>query len=341
METPLPYGTPDLDPKVHLDRGPPLRVRCYVKGCSRMLRPPSRGCPGELCPVHEIRCHYSRSGVTYSYENVRRNIIVAPSLLADRVVGHPFKHDSSRFGLEKSEDALTWNVFRSLQEAGCLREVARMVTGLEVAEEPLLFLWGLCQTGDTLEPWNLLVQARKHFESDLPVKRPLTEPDIGLYLPGHYLILIEAKFTGENPFYRDGSRRDDTSLTKDELLNIYQFSEMQILDMEVAKRANQVYYQLWRNTVFAEWMVLADGRGTRAWHVNLTREGYEADSCGNFREMLRPGHGDRFLHVTWEKIFNLSMRIARLGRLRDYLGKKTAGLVQAFKNTSEAEQSSL
>ena len=324
-EQPLPYGTPDLDPEVRVDPGPPWRVCCYVRGCGQLLMPAK-----DFCPVHGIRCHHSRS-VTYSYRDVRRNIIVAPDLLATRGVGHPFKYDSNRLGLENSEDALAWNVFRSLQEAGCLREVARLVTGQDGGEEPLLFLWGLCLTGDTLEPWDLLIAARARFESALPVKRPLTEPDIGLYLPGRYLILIEAKFTSANPCYKEGSRKDATSLTKAELLSIYHDPALLFLDAERARRGDKVYYQLWRNMFFAEWMARADGRGTQAYHANLTRASYEADSCEHFRQMLRPGFTNRFAHLAWEGFYSLCEE-GNLGllRLRSYLATKTACLRQAF-----------
>ena len=57
----------------------------------------------------------------------------------------------TKFGFSTSEDALTWNLFRSLQEAGRLRDVARLVTGQEHLDEPILYLWGLCLEEDTLE----------------------------------------------------------------------------------------------------------------------------------------------------------------------------------------------
>ena len=101
---------------------------------------------------------------------------------------------------------LTWNVFRTLQECGLLHTVAGWITGLEIQEEPP-YLWGLSISDDAFQPWDLLLAARERFESNLPVKRPPTEPDIALYLPGYYLILIEAKFTSSNPFYVDGPPR--------------------------------------------------------------------------------------------------------------------------------------
>jgi hypothetical protein len=253
-------------------------------------------------------------------------------MFATRLLGHPFKYETHRLGLENSEDALTWTVYRSLQEAGCLHELAHGITGEEVAPEPQLFLWGLGLTDDSLQPWDLLIAARERFESQLPVPRPLTEPDIALYLPGHYLILIEAKFTSPNPYYTDGPRQDAESLTKAELLAIYQDPKLCFLDGRHAEKADKVYYQLWRNLVFAEWMALAAGPGTRAYHANLTRAGHEHASCTQFRQLLRSAFAERFVHTSWEDLYlRWTLTRPELRRLREYLATKTTNLRQAFR----------
>jgi DNA repair ATPase RecN len=69
-------------------------------------------------------------------------LIVDSDLAAKRVIGHHLKHET-RFENENSEDALTWNVFRSLQRARRLHEIARLITGQEFDDEPRLYLWGL------------------------------------------------------------------------------------------------------------------------------------------------------------------------------------------------------
>jgi hypothetical protein len=328
----LPYGTCDLDPEVHVVSTSPLQVRCYVHGCRHTLRTPTRYVRGEICPAHGIRCHLSRYGLTYSYSQAHRNIIASPDLFASRLVGHPFKYESHRLGLENSEDALTWNVFRSFQEVGCLHQVANRITGLGIQTEPILFLWGICLTGDTFKPWDLLIAARTRFEARLPVDRPLTEPDIALYLPGRYLIVIEAKFTSPNTFYCHGRRRDPTSLTKVELLDTYGDPSLQILDVDRARTAERVYYQLWRNMVFAEWMAGQDGRTTRAYHASLTRAGWESESCDHFHQMVRHVYRDRFVHVAWEDLCWLCAKDSpRLERISRYLATKTAGLKGAFR----------
>jgi len=326
----LPFGTHDLDPQVVVLGSCPRRVRCYVRGCQQVLRTPTRDDGGEVCPEHGIRCHYSSYGATYGYADVRGNAIVSPDLLATRIVGHPFKFESDRLGLERSEDMLSWNVFRSLQEAGCLGMIGRLITGDTTPAEPLLLMWGILLSDDALRPWDLLIAARNRFESALPVQRPFTEPDIALWLPGRYLILIEAKFTSVNMYYERGLRKDTQSLTLDELLEIYHDPNLRILDHDTARKQSRVYYQLWRNTVFAEWMAREDHPATKAYHVNLVREGYEEASAAEFHGLVRPEFTDRFQRITWEQIYLMLANNGRLSRLCRYLETKTAGLVRAF-----------
>jgi Restriction Endonuclease associating with ARP len=332
-DQPLPFGTEDLDSGVQIDRHPPLRVRCYHRGCGHWVRRPTRYYPGEPCPEHGIRCHYSEKyGPTYSYAEPRRNIIVADDLFGKQIIGHPFKHETDRFGYEKSEDALTWNVMRSLQEVGVLREVAAWLTGFKVPDVPRLYLWGLRIDDDSCAPWELLIKARERFERELPVDRPFTEPDIALHLPGRYLVLIEAKFTSPNTFYVNGPRRSKESLTKKELIEIYQDQNLRILNVVKARSSARVYNQLWRNMVFAEWMASLDGDQTQAYLVNLTRLGYEQQGCAEFHDLVRPGFANRFVHRTWEEIDDLlASQCRKLARLHHYLAMKTTGLLPAFR----------
>lgn len=324
----LPFGVDDLDSNMQVEPGPPKRIRCFVRGCEHWLCPPSRQGGGQVCPDHGIRCH---SSGTYSYADISRNLIIDANVFSKRVIGHPFKYETSRFNQENSEDAVTWNVFRSLQREGCLHHVANEVTRLDLLEEPQLFLWGLALTGDTFEPWELLIEARQRFESDLPVRRPLTEPDIALYSPGKYLILIEAKFTSSNPVYTDGPRKSSSSLTKSELLDIYWDDELTLLDRKRARAVARVHYQFWRNLVFAEWMARQGGNETAAYLGSLTRRGYETESCREFGDLLNGVFSERFSHFSWEQLLEASWtRTHTLDRLAAYMKSKTAYLQRAF-----------
>jgi hypothetical protein len=191
-----------------------------------------------------------------------------------------------------------------LEEAGLLHLVAEMITGQPCEIQPFLFTWGICTTNDDFEPWDLLIEARKRFESNLPVDRPQTEPDLGLYLPGRYLILIEAKFTSSNTFYRSGPRANASSLTLDELRQIYQSPELETLDYGKASQASQIYYQLWRNMIFAESMAKLDHHNTEPYHVNLVCENHEQNSAIEFHRFVKPEFKHRFQRMTWESIHN-------------------------------------
>jgi hypothetical protein len=326
----LPYGRNEVDPDIVCVSASPKRVRCFIRGCRHTVATPGRGVRGEACPEHDIRCHHSSAGGTYVYPDVRRNIIASPEQFVRRIVGHPFKYESHRLGAERSEDALSWNVFRSLQEAGRLNDLARLITGDASTIEPFLYLWGICTTDDDFTPWDLLVSARQRFESNLPVVRPNTEPDIALHLPGRYLILIEAKFTSANTSYGRGPRQNGQSLTLDELLGLYQDPELKMLCLSKATSADHIYHQLWRNTIFAEWMAKADHPRTKPYHVNLVRQGYDADSADEFEALLNPGFEDQFQQITWEWIYRSCTEGSAMERLRRYLQTKTAGLKPAF-----------
>lgn len=329
----MPFGISELDPNVQLADDAPRRVRCYVQGCQRILRVPRRYQPGESCPDHGIYCHYSSDKPTYTYQDAKRNVIASAEQFGTRIIGHPFKYESHRLGSERSEDTLTWNVFRSLQEAGGLARFAEWITGINSQVEPTLYLWGICLTNDTFNAWPLLIAARQRFESRLPVKRPCTEPDIAIHLPGRYLILIEAKFTSPNTYYEPGPRKDNKSLTLDELLGIYHDPALEILDYTTALQARRIHYQLWRNMVFAEWMAKTDGPGTKAFHVNLVRDGEELGSAVEFRRIVSPAFHERFRRITWEQIYDHTAGWDSLESLRQYLNNKTAGLRPAFRLT--------
>jgi len=325
--SPLPYGIPDLNPSIQTDPNSG-RIRCFVRGCSRMLLPPSRYKAGEYCPDHGIFCHASG---TYSYRNPGRNIIVSKDVLTEGIIPHPFKFESGRFGSERGEDALTFNVLRSFQEAEALHLVASLFTGQEIVKQPRLFLWGIELTGNSLEPMELLIEARKRFESRLPVARPSTEPDLALYEPGHYIVLCEAKFTSPNPYYVRGPRKDAQSLTLDELVHIYTDATSRVLDEAKVEQADRIGYQLFRNIRFAEYMANLDSPWTVPYFVNLTRHGAENDTFEAFFRLVKPQFRNQIRHVFWEQLFALAgLTGKRLAPLQRYFLLKTEGLRPAF-----------
>lgn len=83
-----------------------------------------------------------RVSPTYILEDPLENFIVGRDLVAGALQGTWKKAETSRLGYENSEDALSWNVFRALQEAGQLDLAARVLTGIEITGDVELLLWG-------------------------------------------------------------------------------------------------------------------------------------------------------------------------------------------------------
>ena len=146
--------------------------------------------------------------------------------------------------------------------------IGRLITGDTTPAEPLLLMWGILLTDDALRPWDLLIAARNRFESALPVERPFTEPDIALWLPGRYLILIEAKFTSFNMYYERGLRKDAQSLTLDELLDIYHDPSLRILDHDAATQPIPGLL----SALAQHGLRGVDGKGRSSGHEGISRE---------------------------------------------------------------------
>ena len=83
--------------------------------------------------------------------------------------------------------------------------------------------------------------------------------------------------------------------------------------------------------VFAEWMAKFDHPGTKAFHVNLVREGTEQASAAEFHSIVTDGYQERFRQVTWEAIYAATGGDRRLSLLARYFETKSAGLRKAFR----------
>ena len=84
------------------------------------------------CRVHGLRLHTKTfaywNGPEREDEARLRNFIVRPELARAIALGKGMKAESHRLGYEMSEDALSWNVFVSLAEAGKLQAAAEYLT---------------------------------------------------------------------------------------------------------------------------------------------------------------------------------------------------------------------
>jgi hypothetical protein len=328
--------------------------QCPVAGCHATLdeikRPSSRSgkvrSPFVFCSAHGIRLHSGTfvywNGSTHSDESRLRNFPIQRELARRLILGKSGKVESRRLGFEMSEDALSWNVFVGLAEAGKLKQTLEFLTGRRVHSEPQLYLWGIrvdvC--GTEVTPFAPLERVRRLLEHDIGNYK--TEPDIMLVVPGEMVVCIEAKFGSGNPLAHASRLKDgDKPTERDGLLQRYLIPGAVKACGVVARDGigDHFHSQLFRNIVFAsemagdaEWYVVNLVSSTQ-WALqqkDSTSHSYSSPVAA-VSAFLNEDHTHRFRFQSWEQIHaELIANDSSLSTLDGYLRAKSAHFRQAF-----------
>jgi hypothetical protein len=297
-------------------------IRCCVRGCHRRLAKRRRG-PSDtnaFCPNHGVSVSTSP---TYVYKDYRHNFITdVPAL--ERVKG--LKIESWRLGNERSEDALSWNVFVGLAGLNGLGAAFQSLTGIEVDGETELYLWGVRISDEEPRVWDRLKCARRHLEEGAGWP---TEPDVILRVPGRAIVLIEAKFGSANGTMLGNEERFGAVA---EFLDRY---PRVVGKTDPLNRAwieeqppGQVLQQLLRNVIFAQWLAEQDEVPLV---VNLVLETEEREVGERLTPQLAADSPVLFRRCTWEGLFQLPLLSREEAKpLRRYIENKTNRLVKAF-----------
>ena len=262
-----------------------------------------------------------RSSPTYIYSNPLDNILAGEDLIAEAIARAWGKAETGRLGHENSEDALSWNVFRSLQEARSLRLAGAVLASIESQEEPRLFFWGREIFADGTEQWLDLKRLRDELELGL---KQQTEPDVVLQFPSWGWVFIEAKLSSPTATYACKEARVA------EWIKRYCPSASDVFDRDALARVEGRAFpeQILRNLVFAHRLAR---RGERAAVVALSRERDCAKTEALARDCLRENAPISFHTASWERLYHaLPREDQRLDALRRYLEAKSVGLLRAF-----------
>lgn len=298
------------------------RIRCCVRNCHRWLAKRHRGPsdPNAFCPDHGVSVSASP---TYVYKDYRHNFIIdVPTL--ERVKG--LKVESWRVGNERSEDALSWNVFVGLAGLNGLGSAFQSLTGIKVNVEPELYLWGVRISDEVPRVWCKLNEARLALKEGT---RWPTEPNVILRVPGQAIVLIEAKFGSPNGTMSGKKERfGDVG----EFLDSYPCvaGKVEPLNREwIAKQPpGQVLQQLVRNVIFAQ--RLAE-EGEIPLVVNLVRETEELEVAERLTAHLALNSPVCFRRCAWEGLYQLPILSRQDAKpLMRYFENKTNKLVKAF-----------
>jgi hypothetical protein len=327
--------------------------KCPVKNCSSQIYEIrfNKKSMVPFCQEHGLTIH-SGSFVYYNGDSeedrtiaTKRNLMFHADYYISNFFGKSNKMESGRLCYEGSEDAVSYNVFTELlTNKTALKQVVKSITGKCPKDEVGLYLWGskidLGNTSAyTYEP---LKKVRENLEKD--IKRFKTEPDIMLIVPKTVVICIEAKFGSKNPLARDKDVAEGEKPKKiEDLIERYcnknEFiNRNEIFDFE-SERPRLLYEQLFRNIVFAASMAKLEGASEwyvanlRSQHnINVKRGKPESmPVVRSVRSILKPEQKKRFVHLTWEDIYDNCVKgNSDLCNLAWYMKNKTLNCRRAF-----------
>lgn len=261
-----------------------------------------------------------RVSPTYILSEPLDNFIVGHDLVSEAIDGHWGKAETARLGHENSEDAVSFNVFRSLQEAEALHLVAQLVTGSPTSE-PDLYLWGRrIHLNGGSSPWPELRAARQKVEPD---HQQQTEPDVCLHVPDWGWIFIEAKLA-------HGIKTSQSTAKMEAWLALYPAHAPTLFDLRRIAKVKHGNFpeQLLRNIVFAD---LVRGDNEPAHVVALGRKRDKTAISDWLSACLAAECTVSTSHLTWEEIYKALLSDSDgLSNLRGYFEQKSYSLRRAF-----------
>ncbi|PKN68526.1 MAG: hypothetical protein CVU54_14510 [Deltaproteobacteria bacterium HGW-Deltaproteobacteria-12] len=180
-------GIKDLKPKITITQS---TVECPVKGCSREVERQRRSFRQEkrfMCPDHKIYISPS----TFEYENEKDNLLWQNKADLDLLKEVKTVKRESRIARDNSEDSLTWNIFRYLENTNQLANLLSNIGQMNYSYADLIY-WSY--SGKAKGAWPELNSAREEFGEQ--IKRS-SEPDL-IAVTNKALFFIEAKLTATN-----------------------------------------------------------------------------------------------------------------------------------------------
>jgi hypothetical protein len=313
------YLLHDLKERIGINKD---TVECPIIGCrnhvkrqtSKFLREPEFH-----CEVHQIYI----SASTFECANELDNLLWQEEEDTEYLMKIKKVKRESRIARERSEDALTWNVFRYLEKHELIGEVVERFTS-DIIVNPEIIYWSYSEREAGIS--SLLKEARRAFN-----ERAGTEPDIIINSRDH-IVFIEAKFTSGNKTKPKnlGPLQTYATLNNRWYQNVFQ-TDISKVCIENEK------YELMRNYLLGTWLAYTYNKKFTFLSLNAARFSSQTDL--NFKELIKENDQFRYIYSVWEElrevIQNHLPESSDKDMVLDYLRNKSAGyrngkVVKAF-----------
>jgi hypothetical protein len=285
------FGANDLKPQIQVGD---TRVECPVSGCLETVqrqRTSFKREPSFQRQKHKIYISPS----TFEYANEADNLLWTNSDDLALLQSIKLAKRESRKAREKSEDAVTWNVFRFLEKTAELPRFLSTLAGLTITNPEVIY-WSYCPTN--MKCWPYLSQARIEF-GETPQRG--SEPDV-IIVANEALFWIEAKFTSTNRTHPSDPSNEKRYLTGGNqwAKEVFQTANFQNIAVQQEK------YELFRLWLLGTWA--ANQSQWRFYLVNLVSSNKEKNIEAAFRPHLKCNSERTFVRSTWEDIYRHILR---------------------------------
>jgi len=291
-------------------------VECPVRGCSEkverqrgVFRPEKRF----KCPKHNIYVSPS----TFEYQSELDNLLWKEKADLDLFERIKRVKRESRIARDRSEDAVTWNVFRFLEKYDLLSGYLSKLVRNKISNSEIIY-WSYSPSQK--KAWDELQEGRKQFETR-PQKG--SEPDI-IIKSNNALFFVEAKFKASN-----------NTVCKSENPEVWKKYETSG-DNWFSKVFNSNYrtvaivekkYELLRFWLLGTW--IAKQQDLSFSLVNLVLSERDKNIGTIFKRHICENQRMKFIRITWEDIYQQILNSGLPGRDKDkmieYFRNKTIG----------------
>ena len=265
-----------------------------------------------LCKKHKIYI----TPTTFIYEDLRDNLLWydADKDFLDKIIAA--KRIKGQLHHDKSEDAVSWNVFRFLERTKLLPGFLERLHNSPV-KSPEVIYWSYSQSQQKV--WNELEKTRAEF-GESPQRS--SEPDL-VVKSDDVLFFIEAKLTAPNKI--DFSKNHTA---EDRVERVRRYSKCDyFLNRPVENIIGAGYCQLMRFWLIGA--LIADNKNLNFYLLNLVRKNEEKDIESEFGKYIKQNEKRKFMRVTWEDIYKYISNTGLLGEDKDkmlgYFRNKTIG----------------
>lgn len=289
-------------------------------------------CPLKACStqVKRQRGHFKRDGIylchnhgiyispsTFEYEDYGSNLLWFDQDDEEFLESIFEEKRESRMARERSEDAVTWNVFRYLEKSGLMQDYLDSISR-SGNEDARIIYWSYDpKQGGSYKP---LALAREEFGEKA---NQGSEPDLIIETKGN-IYFIEAKFdTGNKKISKEPykEKKYTTGGTN-------WFSRVLKAGVGFDKVANiEGFYELLRLWLLGTW--IANEHLNRNFYlINLVLNKKERDIEDQFGRHIDYNETRAFKRLTWEQIYSLIERQASLEgkkEIVEYFHGKTLG----------------